>query len=480
MNDGTNCYLSTPKQISNNSDYSILEEYTFSDKLKFVGVVSNMSDGTEQGRCGNEVVPMQEGVTMNFYKNDVLECNPPTKGKDDVDCTGESLYGKAKCAMEQPVYFVKVEPEIDICPVNGVTTLDLVLIQKYLLGLYNFPYTYQYYAADVDDKNDINATDLKIIRRVILGADPEDGKLDFDFIPETVFEHTQASSIPWNEFHGDCNQFIEFPINDNPDNFNFPLTAKFYGFKDGDVNNSCNNCDNNGCGGEEGDNGTHNISIDTVKEKGDTIVVTVKTGGKDSIEIIGVTLEIDPVGIELDTLITYDAVDTVQIYNYNQEAGVLKVIWENKNAYNGLSSTTDKIFTLKFKKGLYSADDLNISNSDSIGPHYTVKSDLAYKTRLEQNLESRSFEKQMNSFNKFEITPTIFNDRLLLKYTSDVATKANFILYNNIGQIVYKKKLTVNKGYNDFELKGFENIQNGVIFYKLKCGNKQYTGKLIK
>lgn len=477
LNDGDNCHFSTPKEIGNSPTYELTQDYTFSD-LPFIGIVSNKSNGTNQGRCGSNIVPMQEGVTINFYKNDILECNPETNG-DINDCKGKSLYGKAKCKMSQdpPAYLVKVEPEIDICKLNGVSTLDIVLITKHLLGIKNFKLAYQFYAADVDDNNKITAYDMHVIRNAILGIDPKPNELDFDFIPKEIFEHTEAVMNPGN-FQGDCDQFIKFPINNNPQDFNFPLTAKFYGFKDGDVNNSCDNCATGGCGGEgDGDNGSHNIIVDKVKETIDSIIVTVKTTDKDSVEIIGVTLEVDPIGLELDTLVSYDAVDTVPIYNYNEKTGILKVIWQNKNAYNGISSTTDDIFTLKFRKGL-NPSDFHLNLSDSIGPHYTVVSDLQYKTGLDKSKKIK--DRASNLEDKFTILPTIFKDRLEFNYYSDISTKGEFSLFNNVGQLIYNKTIDIQVGNNAKVIRGLNKIPEGVVFYKLKIGDEQKTGKLIK
>lgn len=66
-------------------------------------------------------------------------------------------------------YHLKVGKNIN--PLNGVTTYDMILIGKYILGIENFTSFYQLVAADINGSNSITAMDLVHIRRLILGID---------------------------------------------------------------------------------------------------------------------------------------------------------------------------------------------------------------------------------------------------------------------------------------------------------------------
>ena len=61
---------------------------------------------------------------------------------------------------------------------NGVTTLDLVIIQKYLLGLKEITNPYTLLAADANNDGNIAASDLLAIRKVILGSSQSFANLD--------------------------------------------------------------------------------------------------------------------------------------------------------------------------------------------------------------------------------------------------------------------------------------------------------------
>ena len=60
-------------------------------------------------------------------------------------------------------------PSKDDDVLNGVTTADIVKIQRYLLGKADFDDAYQHIAADVNLSGSISAADISEIRKVILG-----------------------------------------------------------------------------------------------------------------------------------------------------------------------------------------------------------------------------------------------------------------------------------------------------------------------
>ena len=84
-----------------------------------------------------------------------------TDSTGDFDFTVELLPGQS--------YHLKVDKNIN--PLNGVTTYDMILIGRYILGIENFTSFYQLIAADINGSNSVSAIDLVYIRKVILGID---------------------------------------------------------------------------------------------------------------------------------------------------------------------------------------------------------------------------------------------------------------------------------------------------------------------
>lgn len=63
-----------------------------------------------------------------------------------------------------------IQPERDTAWLEGVSTLDLVLIQRHILGIDTLRSPYQYIAADVNNSKSITVSDLIELRKLILGV----------------------------------------------------------------------------------------------------------------------------------------------------------------------------------------------------------------------------------------------------------------------------------------------------------------------
>ena len=63
-----------------------------------------------------------------------------------------------------------IQPERDTAWLEGVSTLDLVLIQRHILGIETLTNPYQYIASDVNNSKSITVADLIDLRKLILGV----------------------------------------------------------------------------------------------------------------------------------------------------------------------------------------------------------------------------------------------------------------------------------------------------------------------
>ena len=107
-------------------------------------------------------------------------------------------------------------------PLNGLSTFDMVLIVKHILGVQPLSSTLLLYAADVNNSTTITVYDLVLLRRLILAIDSELPVPSWQFLPASV-----------NTFPG-TTTFNEIEVNMNVQN----ITVDVKGFKMGDVNGS--------------------------------------------------------------------------------------------------------------------------------------------------------------------------------------------------------------------------------------------------
>ena len=81
-------------------------------------------------------------------------------------------------------------------PMNGVSTLDLILIQKHILGTEKLKSAYKMIAADINNNDDISVLDLIELRKLILGLyDKLPNNTSWKFVPKS---HTFTDiDNPW-------------------------------------------------------------------------------------------------------------------------------------------------------------------------------------------------------------------------------------------------------------------------------------------
>ena len=129
-----------------------------------------------------------------------------------------------------PGYNTDVTPAKKINPLNGVTTNDLLLIQKHILGIQPLDSPYKRIAADANQDGKVTSFDILTLRKLILGITNElpNGK-SWRFTPaDYVFPD------PANPFQPPFPERIDIPNTADP----VPNDFKFTGVKIGDVDYS--------------------------------------------------------------------------------------------------------------------------------------------------------------------------------------------------------------------------------------------------
>ncbi|HQW02104.1 MAG TPA: hypothetical protein PLR30_06495, partial [Saprospiraceae bacterium] len=114
-------------------------------------------------------------------------------------------------------------------PMNGVSTLDMILIQKHILGTEQLKSPYKMIAADVNNSDDISVQDLIELRKLILGM--------YEKLPN----NTSWKFIPKSHQFVDVRNPWGYPTEDqlkNMEDAGSAVVRDFVGVKIGDVNSS--------------------------------------------------------------------------------------------------------------------------------------------------------------------------------------------------------------------------------------------------
>lgn len=122
-------------------------------------------------------------------------------------------------------YIVRASNDVDY--LNGVSTLDLILIQRHILGIEALDSPYKLIAADVNSNEEISAIDLIELRKLILGI--------YDDLPE----NESWRFVDRSQIFPDI--YAPWPFNEEIDIYDLStdeMTNNFIAVKIGDVNGS--------------------------------------------------------------------------------------------------------------------------------------------------------------------------------------------------------------------------------------------------
>jgi len=124
------------------------------------------------GICGNSLVPVTGNILtetgagilgVNVHSNRSLPSTPDWSSDTTTNING-------KYTLEIPTGGTySIRPEHDVAPLNGVSTLDMLLINKHILGLDTLDSPYKLVAADANNSRTVTTFDIVELRKLILG-----------------------------------------------------------------------------------------------------------------------------------------------------------------------------------------------------------------------------------------------------------------------------------------------------------------------
>ena len=168
------------------------------------------------GQVASAFGPMMDNIDV------FLGANPGSF--DDAIRTATNLEGQYAFANMEVGQSYHVDAEKDDDHLNGVTTLDLILVQRHVLGLQRIEDPYLMIAADVNKDLRITSLDLVDLRKLILGITdrfPSNDSWTFVHADQDI-EQGARFGIPLEESY-----FIQ--------NLQSDLDIQFIGIKTGDV-----------------------------------------------------------------------------------------------------------------------------------------------------------------------------------------------------------------------------------------------------
>lgn len=352
-----------------------------------------------------------------------------------------------------------VHPYKNNDPLNGVSTYDLVLISRHILGINQFDTPYKYIAADVNQSGTVTAFDLVQLRQLILNILPTfPNNTSWRFIDKAHEFETMEAGMQLAHRHEETT--IRNLTSDR-------LGMDFLGIKIGDLNGSA--VPNRSA--ESDDRTQRNYFTVTTNnqllEKGK--IYTVPFYGLDFEQINGYQFTLT---FPYLTLIHIEGgvANTEHFGRTLENRGILTTSWHSLQSHE----ITTPLFTLTFQatKAGSLNELLNITSEHTPAEAYSFSG-----TFLDISLAFS--EPSLIPFEVYQNTPNPFNQQTTIAFDLPASGNAVFQLVNSQGQIVIKREAAFQKGLNELPL-DTRHLPDGTYYYQLSTPFGVVTKKMMK
>ena len=349
-----------------------------------------------------------------------------------------------------------VVPSLDLDPDNGVTTFDVVLITRHILGIESLDSPYKIIAADANNSGSVSTLDVVNIRKVILNIDPNfPNNTSWRFVDETYTFPNPAN--PWAP---------GFPEVINFNNLGQDEDASFIGIKVGDVNGSAQS--HSLVPAEEYD-GEQSFMIKTDEQqlrKGQSYVVSLKANQP----TLGFqfTLNFDNEKLSYEGL--QDGLMTEENTGFtNISYGAITCSW-NDNTEQKLDDS--ELISFEFK----ALEDGLLSDLISINSRITRAEAYSNAYPL-QDVNLMIGEALADNIELYQNVPNPFKGQTRVNFYLPEDSDATLTIRDLNGKIVSEFSSEFSQGNNTLLIK---DIPRGVFYYTLEVDRYLITRKMVK
>jgi len=430
----------------------------------YVIVQDNMADCPDQGdvqiagNIENEAGEMLESVMIH------IDGNAP--GIPDAEMTG--VDGGYSFPSLPTGYDYTIQPEKDVDPLNGVSTLDLVLMNKHILAIQALNSPYKMIAADVNKSGSISTFDMVLLRRVIL-------QIDETFNSNTSWRFVDADFV----FPDPTNPFANpFPEVFETTNLGQNIDGSFIAIKTGDLNG--NAITSNFAGGGDDRNMEDPLIFqveDELLNPGRMYQMDFTAADINSISGYQFTINFDKEKLNFNNIIP-GALSGLDLNNFGLSKlneGVLTTSWNLRNTAESLAPESI-LFSLVFEATTQVkwSEVISVSSNYTRAEAYTLDSEV-----LGVELLFNGLSQEVNRFEIYPNQPNPFADETLISFNLPEETPLTFTVQDVSGKVIKLIELNAVAGYNELEVTKQDLNGPGIYFYTIKTKTHRVSKRMV-
>ncbi len=416
------------------------------------GICTDVPSSNGSGRIAGDILTEDDEVLTDVMMH--LHASMPEFPMQEMTQTGQYDFADLQATQNY-----MVTPTKDDNHANGVSTLDIILIQRHLLNLQQLDSPYKLIAADANNNGNVSAADLVEIRNLIL---------------ENINEYTNNSS--WRFIHKDFT-FLDalnpFPFEEEVDILDLPestVDVDFIGVKVGDVNHSVAlNFDSNAT--ENRGNNPLKLTIQSTESQNGQVMVPVKAANDYS--LVGMQLELDVnaniAGISAGLLeVNNDNIKTTQ-------SGSVKLSWNTNSSTEIVAG--DVLFTLVVdSKEAIDFNSISLVSNDIATEVYT---DEGNAIGVEHIVLVEQTQTGGDGFALYQNKPNPFSEATTFSFSLPESQDATITVLEMTGKVLYSITDTYAKGYNEVDFNTASIQSSGILYLKVETETHSAIRKMI-
>ena len=405
----------------------------------------NVQDNGNCNLLGTRVAVEGEVHTEELEKVDNVEVGLGNTGIMDMT-EEDGLYAFRDMPMGGSY---AVEPTKDVDYLNGVSTLDIIIIQRHILNQTPLESAYKMIAADVNNSQDVSAIDLIELRKLILGV--YDELPDNDSWRFVDAEHTFVDVLnPW---------LIDVPENYMIGNLSSDMVIDFVGVKVGDVNGSViANANTKSLDTRSSRWNLEFVIEEQQIEKGEIQTAYVRSSSYEYINGWQGTIEFDADKIEVLEIRSDKLIWTADNYNMaSQTEGWVSMSYHDHKART--ISQSDVVLEIRYR----AKEDINTDGLFEMTSLVTPQE--GYRNNEIVNVELR-YVKSGNA-KITAVFPNPWIEQATIEFYMPETAEVRWEFYDVTGRLLYTNKDMYSAGDNTMLIKRNDIKASGIVYAKM-------------
>jgi hypothetical protein len=386
----------------------------------------------------------------------VLKKTPVFGGVQETETASTGYYQFTDVARYHG-YSLSVEKNSNL--LQGINTIDIITLQKHLLGKRPFIAFDQYIAGDINHDGVVNALDMIQLRKALLGI--------IDEFPNNTSWRFAVQPVDMDS--RDMNDFVEKAFIES---LSDPTTIDWLGVKIGDVNRDAGQYLNGGNVIIRSAN-TFALSVDNATMQAGEIK-TIEFKADDYMIMEGMQLAMEWRDVEIIS-VQAGAIPISQEHYHVDASGTLRISWSNGQAVETTPQEVVFSITIRSLTNQMLTDRVRVTSL--LAPEAYAADEVRPVTLSINSTEQAT----VNALRDIVVMPNPFASSFVVNFNAPVEGNVSIVVFTTLGEQVYQHEAVYEAGASQHrinldQLKGSMRI----LFCQLNYGGTTHTLKVVK